>query len=91
MKSRFNSFIDALERVGKSPCERYGCSERAGCSAREAACDAFAWWVNTGQLVPPHALRDGKLMTRDGKVLVWNERIVATPEKLAALLREGLH
>jgi len=85
---KLNEFGLAWGAQPAPPCERYGCSLRAQCSADGLACDAFVHYVQTGGVVAPHACfyAPGKMLL-GGKVRAWNDAVVATPQKLAEAMR----
>lgn len=42
------SFIQALESVGPTPCEKYECGSYNSCAKNSTDCKAFRYWVNNG-------------------------------------------
>lgn len=43
-----NKFLEALEAVGPSPCEKYECTRMDLCAQERVDCKAFRFWVNNG-------------------------------------------
>lgn len=49
----FKSLIDAVNKAGPSPCEKFKCGARSKCAEEKLSCSAFDVYAETGKSVDP--------------------------------------
>jgi hypothetical protein len=80
--TELQKFVNALVRVGETPCEQFACERRPDCGREQLACDAFRLYVTYGKTADPHYAMPS---LRISKKWQWQEDILATHEKFDGL------